>query len=238
MSDLGRVLAVIPARGGSKEVHRKNIREVGGRPLIAYTIETAFEAQHLFHRIIVSTDDDEIATIAKEYGAEVPFIRPQNISGDKATMVPVLQHAVNFVESQDKIKIDWVCLLQVTNPFRTVKDIENALQLIENNNCDSIISVVQVFSVHPVLMKKIEKDRLIPFCVEEQEGTRRQDYSPPAFMRNGALYITKRDVLINKHSIWGDEIIPYAMPPARSIGIDSELDLKQVDLMIKKYNGA
>jgi len=229
-----KILAVIPARGGSKGVPRKNIRPICGTPLIAYSIETALAARHLFHRVIVSTDDEEIASVARRYGAEVPFLRPAELGGDEVPMLPVLQHAVQFVEQQDRIRLDWVCLLQPTDPFRTVEDIGAAIALARKGDCDSVISVVQVFSVHPILMKRIENDRLLPFCLEEKEGTRRQDYQPPAYMRNGAIYLTRRDILMEHNSIWGEIICPYIMPEERSVGVDSELDLKLVEILMQE----
>jgi CMP-N,N'-diacetyllegionaminic acid synthase len=229
-----KVLAVIPARGGSKGVPRKNIRPVGGQPLIAYTIRTALAARHLFYRIIVSTDDHEIASVARKYGAEVPFMRPAELARDESPTVSVLQHAVRFIEQQDRVLLDWVCLLQPTEPFRTVDDLEHGLQLGFAGDCDSVISVTQVFAVHPILMKRIENNRILHFCIEEKEGTRRQDYQPPAYMRNGAIYLTRRDVLIEKSSIWGDIIRPYIMPPERSVSIDSELDLKLVEILMQE----
>lgn len=229
-----KVLAVIPARGASKCVPRKNIRPVCGKPLIAYTIETSQAARHLFHRVIVSTDDKEIAGVARQYGAEVPFMRPAALASDRVSMVPVLQHAVRFVEQEDNLSIDWACLLQPTEPFRTVEDIESALAIAKLGKCDSVISVVQVFAFHPILMKRIENDRLLPFLVEEKEGTRRQDYKPYAYMRNGSIYLTRRDVLMNSDSIWGDLIRPYIMSPERSVSVDSELDLKLVEVMMKE----
>ena len=228
------VLAVIPARGGSKGVARKNIRPVCGKPLIAYTIETALAARHLFHRIVVSTDNKKIAEVAQRYGAEVPFMRPAGLAGDHAPMIPVMQHAVRLVEQQDNMRLDWVFLFQPTNPFRTVGDIEKALHLAQAGGCDSVISVVQVFSVHPISMKRIEDGRLLPYCIEERDGTRRQEYHPPAYMRNGAIYLTKRDTLMERNSIWGDVIRPYVMPPERSVGVDSEIDLKLVELMMQE----
>jgi len=229
------VLAVIPARGGSKGVPRKNIREIHGKPLIAYTIETALAAQHLFHRIVVSTDDKEIAAIAQQHGAAVPFMRPPQLAEDNAPMVPVLQHSVEFVEWQDGITLDWVMLLQPTAPLRTAQDLEKALRLTEDNACDSVISVMRVYATHPILMKRIEKNRLVSYCIEEKEGTRRQDYDPPAYMRNGAIYLTRRSVLMDHGSIWGNFISPYIMPPERSISVDNEMDLKLLELhMIDK----
>jgi CMP-N-acetylneuraminic acid synthetase len=229
-----KILAVIPARGGSKGLPRKNIRPICGTPLIAYSIETALAARHLFHRVIVSTDDEEIASVARRYGAEVPFLRPAELGGDEVPMVPVLRHALQFIEQQDGIRLDWVCLLQPTDPFRTVEDIEAAIALARQGDCDSVISVVQVFSVHPILMKRIENGRLKHYCIEEKEGTRRQDFQPPAYMRNGAIYLTRRDVLMEHDSVWGEIIRPYIMPEERSVGVDSELDLKLVEILMEE----
>lgn len=229
-----KVLAVIPARGGSKGVPRKNIRPVCGKPLIFYTIEHALSAQDRFYRVIVSTDDVEIATIAREQGADVPFIRPADLARDESPVIPMLQHAVEFVERQDGVRMDWICLLQPTEPFRTVTDLEQCLQLGFAGGCDSVISVVQVFATHPILMKRIEADRLLPFCMEEREGTRRQDYQPAAYMRNGSIYLTRRDVLMEQGSIWGATIRPYVMPMERSVSIDTELDLKLAELMMSE----
>jgi CMP-N,N'-diacetyllegionaminic acid synthase len=229
-----KILAVIPARGGSKGVVRKNIRPICGKPLIAYTIETALAARHLLHRSIVTTDDPEIKAIACDYGADVPFLRPPELAGDSVPTLPVLQHAVDFVETQDDIRLDWVLLLQPTAPLRLLEDIEASLTLAFENRCDSVISVVQVFAEHPILMKRIEDNQLLPYWIEEKEGTRRQDYQPPAYMRNGAIYLTRRDVLMDKNSIWGHVICPYVMPPERSASVDSELELKLLELLIEE----
>ena len=229
-----KILALIPARGGSKGVPRKNIRSIAGKPLISYSIESAIAAGDDFYRVLVSTDDPEIAEISLKYGAEVPFLRPKDLGGDKIAMLPVIKHAIQFVENQDQVKIDWVFLMQPTAPLRTKEDIHNAIQLAKAGGCDSVISVVQVFAVHPILMKRIENDQLLPFCVDEKEGTRRQDYQPAAYMRNGAIYLTKRDVLMDRNSIWGDTIRPYIMPEERSLNIDSEMDLKLVDLILSE----
>ncbi|HAL15968.1 MAG TPA: cytidylyltransferase [Anaerolineaceae bacterium] len=231
--DNPKVLAVIPARGGSKGVLRKNIRMVAGKPLIAYTIAAALAVKNRLHRLIVSTDDAEIAVVAQGYGAEVPFMRPADLGGDRVPMVPVLKHAIQAIEEMDGIKLDWVLLLQPTCPFRAPEDILAALELAAAGGCDSVISVVQVLAHHPILMKKIENDRLLPFMIEEVEGTRRQDYNPPAYMRNGSIYLTRRDNLMNNNSIWGNVIRPYIMPEERSVNVDSEMDMKLVEFMLQ-----
>jgi CMP-N,N'-diacetyllegionaminic acid synthase len=229
-----KVLVVIPARGGSKGVPRKNIRLVGGKPLIAYTIEPALAVRDRLHRLIVSTDDTEIAAVATRYGAEAPFLRPADLGGDKVPMVPVLQHAVRVIEEMDGILLDWVLLLQPTCPFRAPEDILATLDLASAGGCDSVISVVRVLAHHPILMKKIEDDQLLPFVIEEKEGTRRQDYTPPAYMRNGSIYLTRRDNLMENNSIWGKVIRPYIMPEERSVNVDSEMDMKLVEFMIQE----
>jgi CMP-N,N'-diacetyllegionaminic acid synthase len=188
----------------------------------------------LVRRAIVSTDDAEIASVARAEGADVPFTRPSDLADDRARMAPVLRHAVVELEKADRIRHDWVLLLQPTSPLRTLDDLRGALRLAEAGGCDSVISVVQVFDVHPVLMKKIEDDRLVPFCVPEPEGTRRQDYDPPAYMRNGAIYLTRRDVLVERGSIWGDVIRPYVMPEERSVSIDTELHLRLLDQILRE----
>jgi CMP-N,N'-diacetyllegionaminic acid synthase len=230
----GRVLAVVTARGGSKGVPRKNVREVGGKPLIAYTLEAARAVRHLFHRIVVSTDDPEIADIARQWGGEVPFQRPADLSGDAVPSLPVVQHAVAWVEREEGIRMDWVCLLQPTTPLREPADIVAALRLAEAGGCDSVISVVQVVAGHPMLIKRIENDCLLPYCIEEPEGIRRQDCQPPAYKRNGAIYLTRRDVVMDRGSLWGNVIRPYVMPEQRSNNVDTELDVKLLDLILRE----
>jgi CMP-N,N'-diacetyllegionaminic acid synthase len=238
MPSLGKILAVIPARGGSKGVPRKNIRLIAGKPLIAYTINTALKAKHLFHRVIVSTDDEEIATVAKEYGAEVPFLRHMELSTDKASMVPVLRHAVQYIERQDGIHLDWILLLQPTEPLRKISDIQKAMEIASKGDCDSVISVKRVFAHHPILMKKIDNGKLVPFIVEEKEGTCRQDYYPPAYMRNGSVYLTRRDTLMKQNSIWGKTAKPLITNEGDSVSIDTENDAKLAEILIKeRING-
>jgi CMP-N,N'-diacetyllegionaminic acid synthase len=234
MGSSQKILAVIPARGGSKGVPHKNIRLVSNQPLIGYTIQAALAAQQLLYRVIVSTEDEEIARISRDLGAEVPFMRPPELATDTAPTRPVLQHAVDFIEKRDDVQIDWVLLLQPTALFRTAEDIEIAISTALAHECDSVISVTQVFAEHPILMKRIENDQLLSYCIEEKEGTRRQDYSPSAYIRNGAIYLTRRDILMDQDSIWGKIIRPYVMPAERSVNIDSEIDLKVAELLIQE----
>ncbi len=216
---------------------RKNIRDVAGKPLIAYSIDAALRAQDLFESVLVSTDDSEIADVARSCGAEVPFLRPSNLAADKSPTVPVVQHAISFVEDRMSARLDWVCLLQPTAPLRTEDDIRNSVKIAQKNpDCDSVISVNRVLATHPALMKRIEGNQLVPFSILETEGTRRQDYTPHAFMRNGAIYLTRRDVIMKDASIWGKHIVPYVMPEERSANVDSELDLKLAELLLQEDN--
>ena len=219
------VLGVIPARGGSKAIPRKNLVELGGKPLIQYTIEAALASYPALARIIVSTEDAEIAEVSRACGAEVPFVRPFELAEDKASSVDVLRHALRVLQKENGARSDWVMLLQPTTPFRTTADIAAALEIARRGGCDSVISVVRVIDSHPARVKKIVDDGLEPFCVKEEEGTRRQDLQPPAFKRNGAIYLTRHDVVMEQRSIWGRVIRPYLMPPERSLNIDSPFDL-------------
>ena len=186
------------------------------------------------HRVIVSTDDTEIAEAARTAGAETPFTRPAELATDTAPGLPMLQHAVAFVEEEEGAPVDWVLVLQPSAPFRNADDISESLKLAREGGCDSVISVTRVMAEHPILMKKIENDRLLPYCLEEKEGTRRQDYDPPAYLRNGAIYLIRRNVLMEDNSIWGEVIRPYVMPEERSYDIDSERDFKLVELVMRE----
>lgn len=234
MKTAPRIFAVVPARGGSKGVPRKNLREVAGQPLIGWTLATALAARHLFAEIVVSTDDPEIAAVSRSCGVEAPFLRPAELAADRAPTLPVLRHAVEFLETRSGRPCDWVCLLQPTAPLRSVADLEAAVALAAAGNCDSVISVTRVEAHHPILMKRIEGDRLLPYCLEEKEGTRRQDLEPPAYLRNGAIYLTRRDVLMERGSIWGEVIRPLLMPAERSHSIDTEIDLRLADLLLRE----
>jgi CMP-N,N'-diacetyllegionaminic acid synthase len=222
-----QVLAVIPARGGSRAVPRKNIKLLSGRPLIAYTVAAAQEARRLT-RTIVSTDDDEIALVARAHGAEVPFVRPAELAGDAARSLPVLQHALAACEAEDGRRYDAVLMLQPTTPFRTAADIDAAVELLERSGGDSVISVVDVEGHHPARMKYLEGDRLVdpPFC-EAYENQPRQELRP-MYVRNGAIYLTRRDVLLSG-SFKGKDCRGLIMPVERSINIDTPRDFRYAE---------
>ncbi len=232
-----RVLAVVTARGGSRQIPGKNLRPLAGKPLVLHTIEAALNAGSAFYRVIVSTDDPEIADISRAAGAEVPFARPAELAADTAPSLPVVQHAARFAERDDGRRLDWVMLLQPTSPMRTADDIVQAVALADKNECDSVVSVVEAMACHPLKIKRIEDGLLRSFLPGVPEAIRRQDLEPAVFRRNGAIYLTRRDVLLDGNSLYGERIRPYVMPPERSIDIDSEFDLRLAACLLDGKNG-
>jgi CMP-N-acetylneuraminic acid synthetase len=225
-------LGVIPARGGSKSVPRKNIAPVHGKPLITYTIEAAQRSRLLTH-FLVSSDDAEIMAVARQYGAPVPFIRPAELATDTAPSLPVVQHAVGEMERMHGITYDYVVLLQPTTPLRLPEDIDAALEKLAATGADSVISVCDVGAYHPARMRQIVDDRLVELPIREpKEMARRQDL-PPVYIRNGAIYAVKRDVVMLQNSMSGSDCRPYIMPEERSVNVDSKLDLLLAEILLR-----
>ena len=218
------ILGIIPARGGSKGVIGKNQKKLSGKPLIQYTIEAALKSN--LSEVIVSTDDKNIASISVNLGADVPFIRPSEFASDNAESIDVAIHALEFMQEKKNKNYDAVMLLQPTTPFRRFEDINNAIDLLINSNdADSVISVVDVEGHHPARMKYISDGILIdpPYC-EKVENQNRQELDK-MYIRNGAIYLTKSDVILNR-SYKGNKCMALLMPNSRSINIDTETDFK------------
>ena len=226
------ILGVIPARGGSKSVPHKNIALVHGKPLIAYTIQAAQRSRLLTH-FLVSSDDPEIIAVARKYGAPVPFVRPAELATDVAPSLPVVQHAVSEMERMYGISYDVVVLLQPTTPLRLPEDIDAALEKLVATGADSVISVCDVGAYHPARMRQIVDDRLVELPIREpKEMARRQDL-PQVFIRNGAIYAVKRDVVMLQNTMSGDVCRPYIMPEERSVNVDSMLDLLLAEILLR-----
>ena len=185
------ILTIIPARGGSKGVARKNIRKLGEKPLISYTIEAALASRYI-DRLIVSTDDEEIADVSRNFGADVPFIRPEELSTDTAKAIEVVKHSILETEKLDNRKYPVIVYLEPPAPFKTSKDIDACIELFFEKNPASVVSINEANQFHPILMKKIENGHLKPICFNEPEGVPRQMYEPTAYMRNGAVYVLKK----------------------------------------------
>lgn len=220
------VLGLIPARGGSKGIPHKNIIQIQNKPLICYTIETGVKAKEkgFIDRIIVSTDDEEIAEIAKGAGAEVPFLRPDSLSNDTAKSVDVMIHAYEFYKKQG-IEYDTIILLQPTAPLRSYEDIKNSLELFQRANVSSLISCYKEEYVCDLVSYHKDGDLAIALNEKHNEGGRRQEL-PDLYIRNGAIYITTVSHMIEKHRVFDDVPAMYVMPKERSVNIDCMEDVE------------
>jgi CMP-N,N'-diacetyllegionaminic acid synthase len=201
MIDGHKVLAIIPARGGSKGLPGKNIREMCGKPLIAWTIEKAKKSRYL-DAILVTTDNQEIAEISRRFGAHVPFIRPAELATDQASTYDVIRHAMQYFEKAENTVFDYVVLLEPTSPLREDDDIDRMLELLvaRKDEFDSIVSMGEV-TEHPSIMKRLVGDSIEPFCPELAQTTRRQD-NAPAYFPFGVAYIAKTGVILEENTFY------------------------------------
>lgn len=229
------IVAVIPARKGSRRVPDKNIRLLGGQPLMAWTIETALAVKSI-DRVIVSTDSEKYAKIAKEYGAEVPFLRPAEISTDCDTAT-VAKHCVRYLEKNESYHTTHVVTLQPTSPFRTAKETEAAVDLMfYPNYADSIVSVTPI-SEHPAWMFQIDCKHLksfLGFPPRILSGLIAQEL-PKLYLPNGAIYVTPRSV-IEQERIYGDKIGFVLMSKEHSLDLETEADFKLAEAMLNVGN--
>jgi len=225
------ILGIITARGGSKGIPRKNIKKFCGKPLIAYTILEAKKSKYITD-LIISTEDLEIVRVAKKYGANVPFLRPKNLATDKTKHLPVIRHAVSFMEKKLKTVFDYVVILQPTSPLRTVEDIDKTIEKIIKTKADSAVSLVEIEENHPIKIKKLQGNRVLPYCIAEKEGMRRQDL-PIAYKRNGSVYVSGRDLIIKKNKLFGNFIVGIVVPKERSVDIDTPLDWMKAEYLFK-----
>ncbi len=229
-----KILGITLARGGSKSIYKKNIRELCGKPLIAYTINEALKSNFLT-RYIISTDDPEIKKIAEGNGAEVPFLRPADLATDKASSMVALNHAIDYAEKEEGIKYDYVIELMCTNPLKTVKDIDSCISKLVQTGADSVIAVHKLEDDQPIRIKKIIDYRIVDFCLPEPLDSRRQDLKPDAYIRSGAIYALKRDELMIRNSRYGTKNSrPYILPPERAVNVDTEIDFIVAESLINR----
>ena len=228
-----KLLAIIPARANSKRLPGKNLAELGGKPLIAWTIEAALNSKHV-DRVVVSTDSEEIAQISVEWGAEVPFMRPANLATDDATSSSVIQHVINKINARS-IHYDDFVLLQPTSPFRTANHIDQAVSLFKTKKPDSVISVTPV--EHSVDWIGVLDEGLIMkefVCLDQNTNKDRENVNH--FRINGAIYISRVYIEKDKRrpSIWGKYCVGYRMPWRASIDIDTRSDLLVAKALLGK----
>lgn len=224
-----RFLGLIPARGGSKGIHRKNLALVAGKPLIAWTIEAALASRAL-DRVIVSTDDKEIADVSKELGAEVPFIRPAELATDDAPSLAVARHALDEL-SADNYWADSLALLQPTSPLRTAEDIVGGCQVMADTGADSVVAVKRLRD-HPLLAVEVDGHGRL-FHTGDRTPNRRQDM-PALYTPNGALYLVRSELLRTARGWYGENCFAFIMDEASSLDVDTDWDLILASLILSR----
>jgi N-acylneuraminate cytidylyltransferase len=226
-----RFLGIIPARGGSKGVPGKNIKELGGKPLLAYTVEAAQKSK-LINRLILSSEDEEIIRVAKSLDIEVPFVRPAELAEDQSGSLGVVQHAVDYFEKQGEY-YDAVILLQVTSPFREKGFIDQAIQKFIDSGADALVSVLSVpheFNPHWVFEENAEG--ILKIATGEDKIIKRRQDLPKAFFRDGSIYITKTEV-IKQGSLLGNKLAYIESEPVNHVNIDTLADWKKAEETLK-----
>jgi len=226
------IVAIIPARGGSKGIKRKNLVSLGGKPLVAHSIEHAKNSK-LINKIIVSTDDEQIRNVALEYGAEAPFLRPKELAEDHVLDLPVFVHALDYLKSHENYSADIVVHLRPTAPYRKSEWIDSAIELILNNKSADSVRSVSKPDKHPYRMFKIAENGFLDPIMKHEHPVpyllRRQDL-PDVYYYNCVIDVTRPVTIYEKNSMTGDKIFPYIMNPEDVIDIDSPMDLKIAEL--------
>jgi CMP-N,N'-diacetyllegionaminic acid synthase len=226
------MIAIIPARGGSKGLPGKNILPFAGKPLIAYTIEAALEAAEI-HRVICSTDSIEIAAVARGYGAEIPFLRPTELAQDDSRAIDTYVFTIEKLSRECGQEIEEFAVLLPTSPLRTAKDIDSAVQLFRQKRADSVISYY--LAPHPVRWHKtIDKNGVLHDFFSDSPGIANRQSEAPAFLPNGAIYVFRLAILKNLGAYYTEHSYAYVMPPERSVDIDSLNDFLYAEFLYRQ----
>jgi CMP-N,N'-diacetyllegionaminic acid synthase len=226
------VLAIVPARAGSKGVPGKNLRPLAGRLLIEYVLDAARQSG-VVDRTILSTDSGEMAEVGRRIGMEVPFLRPAELAQDDTPMLPVIQHALGELAGRGW-QPGFVVLLQPTSPLRRPLHVRQAVQLLRESGADSVVTVVEVPKhLSPDYVMRIENGALRPFLPEGARVTRRQD-ARAAYSRDGTVYAFRRDTVERFGSIYGDDCRPLVIPAAESLSIDTPMDWDQAERLLAR----
>jgi len=224
------ILAIIPARGASKGIPHKNIKKLNGKPLIFYTINEAKKSKFLDF-IVVSTEDKKIEKVAQKYGVVV-VKRPKKLSTDSSTSISVLKHAIINLKKTKKYIPDIIILLQPTSPLRKVDDIDGAIKKFLYSKCDSVISMTKVSSL-PYWTYELRGNIAKNIIKKPKKVHRRQD-GKKFFQVNGAVYVTSKNMIMNHNTIFGKKISAYVMPQERSVDLDTMVDFKLAEILMKK----
>jgi CMP-N,N'-diacetyllegionaminic acid synthase len=228
-----KILAIIPVRGGSKGIPGKNIKLLNGKPLLVYTSEIALQSKHLTE-VIVSTEDKQIIETAKSLGIKVPFVRPMELAQDNTPTIDVIIHALKWYQNQN-VFFDAVCLLQVTSPFRTVDFLDKAIEKFIETDSDSLVSVQRVpHEYNPHWTFEVNFDGNLKIATGETKIISRRQELPTAYHRDGSIYITKKDVLLKDHSLYGKSITFIESDAEFYVNIDTIQDWEKAEDMIKK----
>lgn len=228
-----KILGIIPARGGSKGIPRKNLKPLAGKALLQYTVDSA-KASQLLSRVVLSSEDAEIQQLARDLGLEVPFSRPLSLAGDDTPTLEVIKHALEHFREE---KFDAVCLLQVTSPFREEGSIDRAIRKFMAEGTDSLVSVLEVpaeYNPHWVFEPDAQ-GHLKTATGEKNIIPRRQDL-PKAYHRDGSIYLTRAQVILEQNSLYGDSMAFMESDPEFHVNIDTPTDWKQAEILAGKYN--
>ena len=228
-----KVLGIIPARGGSKGIPRKNIVPLLGKPLLAYTAQAALAAKRL-SRVVLSTEDEEIAKIGRQWGLEVPFLRPRELARDDTPTLPVLQHALRWLEENEGDFFQYICILQPTHPLRRPEDIDGCIELMEREQADTVLTILPVphhYNPHWVYFQ--DTRGVLHLSTREIEPISRRQELPAAFHREGSVYVSRRDIVMTRDTFYGNRLLGYPINPTRSINIDTPQDLERVENLLK-----
>jgi CMP-N,N'-diacetyllegionaminic acid synthase len=231
-----KTLGIIPARGGSKRLPRKNMRLLAGKPLVAWSIEAAQQARRL-DRVVVSSDEPEVLQLAARYDQRMLLARPAEISQDNSPAIDFVRHALDVLERAGEGPFDAIVILQPSSPLTTAEDIDGTVALLESSGAESAVSVMKLdHATHPLKMKTMQADRLLP-NLEEERGRMAAHELPEIYVRNCSVYATRR-AAIERGAVIGDDCRGYVMPRERSLDINEELDLQFAEFLLSRSAAA
>lgn len=231
-----KTLGIIPARAGSKRLPHKNVRSLGGKPLVAWCIEAARAATKL-DRLVVSSDDEEVLRIAKSYDVSLALRRPGELAADESPAIDYVRHALQVLEATGHGPFAAVAILQPSSPFTLAGDIDATIELLQRTGADTAVSVMQVeHATHPIKLKTMQGDRLLPY-LEEEQGRMSAAELPAVFVRNCSVYATRRHV-VDAGQIIGADCRGYVMPRERSLDINDGMDLAFAEFLVSRERPA